>query len=342
MNSYFSTNLVYIMIDVEKKIDEFRDYYHNNYDFYNSALKVFLELLNLHYLFESVSGRIKDIDECVSKFKRKYLPNLENQGIDYEIKDFITDIIGIRIVCLYLIDIDTIRKDLKKDFNELEFTDKTEQIERTDDKFGYRSLHLELTLNNKNANLPEYKQYEELKFELQIRTIIQDAWSVLDHKIKYKRSIPHNLKRRINRLSALFEVADEEFFRISEEIRTEEHKARNRIEKYAKVREDKPIDVFSFLFIARKHFRDYNFIEYKADGFVEEILNLNKNFSENDFNNSIKKHLNKVKKISGNEMKHMNPYTMIRHCLYLSNPEKFNSILYDYQKSSLKIKTKKK
>ena len=325
------------MIDVEKKIDEFRDYYRNNYDFLNSALKVFLKLFNSHYFFESVSGRIKDIDECVGKFKRKYLPNLENLGSDYEIKDYITDLIGIRIVCLYLIDIDIIRKALKKDFNELEFTDKTEQIERTEDKFGYRSLHLELILNNKNANLPEYKEYKDLRFELQIRTIIQDAWSILDHKIKYKKSIPHDLKRRINRLSALFEVADEEFFRISEKIRSEEHKARNRIEKYAKVRKDKPIDVFSFLFIARKYFQDYNFIEYKADGFVEEILNFNKNFSENDFNNSLKKYLNKVKKISGQEMKYMNPYTMIRHCLFLSDPDKFNNLLYDYQKSSLKI-----
>ena len=337
MHSCFSTNLVYIMIDVENKINEFKDYYYNNHDFYNSALRIILELLSSHYNFESVSGRIKDIGECVSKFKRKYLPNLENLGIDYEIKDLITDLIGIRIICLYIIDIEIIRKSLKKDFNELGFTDKTEQIERTENKFGYRSLHLELTLNNKNANLPEYKEYKDLKFELQIRTIIQDAWSVLDHKIKYKRSIPHNLKRRINRLSALFEVADEEFFRISEEIRTEEQKARNRIKKYAKFRKDKPIDVFSFLFIARKYFQDYNFIEYKADGFVEEILNLNKNFSENDFNDSLKKHLNKVKKISGQEIRYMNPYTMIRHCLFLTDSDKFNKLLYDYQKTSLKI-----
>ena len=48
-------------------------------------------------------------------------------------------------------------------------------------------------------------------FEVQIRSLIQDAWSVLDHKIKYKKSIPIDLKRRINILSALFELADREF-----------------------------------------------------------------------------------------------------------------------------------
>ena len=54
-----------------------------------------------------------------------------------------------------------------------------------------------------------------MAFELQIRTIIQDSWSVLDHKIKYKKSIPGQLKRRINVLSALFELADREFCRFA-------------------------------------------------------------------------------------------------------------------------------
>ncbi|MGZ7142680.1 hypothetical protein ACXWOE_09685, partial [Streptococcus pyogenes] len=38
--------------------------------------------------------------------------------------------------------------------------------------------------------------------------------SVLDHKIKYKKSIPGQLKRRINVLAALFELADREFRQI--------------------------------------------------------------------------------------------------------------------------------
>ena len=63
----------------------------------------------------------------------------------------------------------------------------------------------------------EYQRYSNLRFEVQIRTIIQDAWSVLDHKIKYKKSIPLNMKRRINTLAALFELADREFFSIRQE-----------------------------------------------------------------------------------------------------------------------------
>ena len=55
------------------------------------------------------------------------------------------------------------------------------------------------------------------RFELQIRTVVQDSWSTLDHKIKYKKSIPAALKRRINTLAALFELADREFRQVREE-----------------------------------------------------------------------------------------------------------------------------
>ena len=48
------------------------------------------------------------------------------------------------------------------------------------------------------------QDYQYFNFEIQIRTITQDSWSVLDHKIKYKKSIPSSLKRRINTLAALF------------------------------------------------------------------------------------------------------------------------------------------
>jgi len=69
-----------------------------------------------------------------------------------------------------------------------------------------------------------------------MRTIIQDAWSILDHKIKYKKSIQQSLKRRINRLSALFEIADDEFFRINDEIALEEKRISTRIKKASLLR----------------------------------------------------------------------------------------------------------
>lgn len=92
----------------------------------------------------------------------------------------------------------------------LEESDKTQQLEE-EGAFGYKGLHLDLKLLPNRQELPEYRRFRDLRFEVQLRTIVQDAWSALDHKIKYKKNIPHVLKRRINRLAAIFELADQEF-----------------------------------------------------------------------------------------------------------------------------------
>ena len=115
-------------------------------------------------------------------------------------------------------------------------------------------MHLDLKLNGKYAKKTESVRYAGIQFELQIRTIIQDAWSVLDHKIKYKKSIPQSLKRRINRLSALFEIADDEFLRINDEITSEEKRINRRLKQGQTVEKNKPLDVFRFLFVALRYF----------------------------------------------------------------------------------------
>ena len=192
-----------------------------------------------------------------------------------------------------------------------------------------------MALKKKAIKTSEESNYHKVHFELQIRTIIQDAWSVLDHKIKYKKSIPLSLKRRINRLSALFEIADDEFLRIKEEISMEEKRINERIKKGAAVERNKPLDVFRFLFIALKHFPDYNFIEFKVDGFVLEILSIYKDLTESELNEALIKYLKKTDVIAKNEKKGLNPYTKIRYCLYLSNPDLFSNILSDYQKQTI-------
>ena len=320
---------------LENKIDEFKHHYNTTNEYYNSALNFFIKQISSIKGVELVTGRVKDYDECISKFKRKYLPKINPENTSYKIVDYLSDIIGIRAVCFYLEDVNKIRRELRKNFHEIDITNKTVQLEKTENKFGYRSLHLDLALKKKAIRTSEESNYYKVHFELQIRTIIQDAWSVLDHKIKYKKSIPLSLKRRINRLSALFEIADDEFLRIKEEISLEEKRINERIKKGAAIEKNKPLDVFRFLFIALKHFPDYNFIEFKVDGFVLEILNSNNALTESELNEVLVKYLKKTDIISKNEKKGLNPYTKIRYCLYLSNPDLFTNILSDYQKQTI-------
>jgi len=325
-------------IDFEKKTVEFNSYYDENFDFLLSASEVFRTLIYALLVdtipTDSVTARIKAKQECLSKFKRKYLADLETNSVDYNIKDHITDIVGLRVVCLYMDDIKEIQNLIENNFKEIEITDKISQLDSTADKFGYKGLHLDLMINDTRSSLPEYSKFKDVKFELQIRTIIQDAWSVLDHKIKYKKSIPNELKRRINRLSALFEVADEEFLRIKSSTQREQEKARAEITKKGN-QLDESIDVFIFLELVKPYFPNYRFIEYKADGFVGDLLKCDPEFSTTILVQALEKYMKKIELYLSSSSSYMNPYTQIRHCIYLSNKEKYKNILYEGQRVAL-------
>lgn len=217
-------------LDFDAEKSAFRDYYDANRQTLDGATGSFLTLIRSllavgGLAVSSVEGRVKDREECVKKFTRKYRSGLEASATAYTIKEHVTDLIGLRIVCLYEDEVETIKDVILKHFDVLSVTDKIAQIEGTENSFGYKGLHLDLKLNAERLRLPEYTLYGDMVFELQIRTVVQDSWSILDHKIKYKKSIPSSLKRRINTLAALFELADREFRQVRDATLAEIEKA---------------------------------------------------------------------------------------------------------------------
>lgn len=336
-------------IDFETERKEFEEFYDNNVALFEDAKKSFVALIHAlvahsgNIAISKIEGRIKKRDECIKKFAQKYQFGLENSKQPYAIKDYIADLIGLRIVCLYEDDIERIGKILSSHFAVIEITDKSAQIEKTEDAFGYKGLHLDLNLGEARGKLPEYVAYAGFNFEVQIRTIIQDSWSVLDQKIKYKKSIPTNLKRRINTLAALFELADREFREIrnsteeeilkseqeNDELTTESisdhEQAGSGHRKYTK------LDAFGFLKIAKHFFKDYEFEPQKVDGFAQEIIILDPNISKGKFNFYMREHIAHVRKYQVHFEKSKNeklsPFTIIRHCLYAGDHAKFASLL---------------
>ena len=320
---------------LDVKYNEFKNWYDETLSYHQASVDFFCTLFSSIPFVESVKGRVKEYDECLSRFNRKYLPHLKSMDHDFVISNYISDLIGIRVVCFYSDEIYQIRRHLRKFFKEIEITDKTGSLEKTDDKFGYRSLHLQLVLKGNLKEIPDAEKFLKIKMELQIRTVIQDAWSVLDHKIKYKKSIPLSLKRRINRLSALFEIADDEFLNVKTEIENEEQKISQRLKKGGKIERNKTLDVFRFLFITLKYFPDYYFIEFKVDGFVQEILQLKSNFTEGELNEALQFHLDYANEIELNSGQKLNPYTKIRYCLNRYDSSSFRKMLSNYQQSNI-------
>src|SRR5262249_42489288 len=53
----------------------------------------------------------------------------------------------------------------------------------------------------------------------QVRTVLQDAWAIIDHHLSYKQEadVPTELRRKLNALSGLFATADDQFEAIRHE-----------------------------------------------------------------------------------------------------------------------------
>lgn len=152
----------------------------------------------------------------MQKYQQKYRSGAAHGD---QIHLLMTDLVGVRIVCLYEDDIVKVAEKVKSAFEVTEVTDRMKLSAQGVDRFAYRALHYDLLLGRPREALVEYKQIARFPVELQLRTIFQDAWSVIDHQLKYKKSIELSLARRVNVFAALCELADQEFVRIRDEIR---------------------------------------------------------------------------------------------------------------------------
>ena len=151
-----------------------------------------------------VTGRVKSFDS----YLRKYLRHLKERVAPTEI----TDLIGIRIICSFLEDLTRVEKLLREKFTIIE-------VERkggghTLREFGYDSIHLLITIPEEILSDDVLKSTGSADCkvaEIQVRTIVQDAWAEVEHELMYKTEFtPFDtpLKRKLAAVNASLSLAD--------------------------------------------------------------------------------------------------------------------------------------
>lgn len=320
----------------EEAKKDFREFYTGENDRLQAAEKAYRNLVvlllkNQSFPEPKVSSRLKDWNECIKKFDGKYRGPLEATGQPYVIKDHISDLIGLRVVCIYESDIEEVSKLLHTHFDVIGETNKSKQMENIESGFGYKGLHLDLRLNSKRKTLPEYADFGSLQFEIQIRTIVQDAWSEVDHKLKYKKQTPINLRRRIHRLAALFELADQEFEAIrdlSAKLEDEALASNTKLDE-----ENTALDLFGFLRVSTQYFPRFVFSGEPLDGLLSDIERADDRISVSDFRTAMEDGIKKVFEyfdyLVTQGHSQTSPYTMIRHALYYKNRVVFENMIFD-------------
>jgi putative GTP pyrophosphokinase len=145
----------------------------------------------------------------------------------------INDFFGLRIVCPFLEDIETISSLITAHFQVLETERKANQ--HSFREFGYDSLHLAIRLEAQQTGrlMPGVRRV----CEIQLRTILQDAWAEVEHELVYKSdiSLPNqSIRRKLASLNATLTLSDLIFQEIRDyqkELRLHGRKRRATVER---------------------------------------------------------------------------------------------------------------
>lgn len=219
------------------------------------------ELDSIGIKYHSVDGRVKT--------KKSFLGKIERKSYNDPFND-VQDFVGVRVVCLFIADLPRVREIIYTNFSIKSEEDKI--LTQGVDTFGYMSQHFICELG---ANLagPRYDDIKNIVFEVQVRTILMDAWANISHYLAYKgeASVPDDLQRDFHALSGLFYVADRHFELFYHESQESKSRAKLAItepgSQDARLDRDTTLALFQELYPDRKHARP----EYVSE-FVEEIL----------------------------------------------------------------------
>ena len=161
---------------------------------------------DLYSPIEQVSGRVKSLPSILEKMQRKHIP-ME------KMEEEIEDIAGIRIICQFEEDIDTVASIIR---SRSDMTIKSEKNYLKHIKqSGYRSYHLIIYYTVDTINGPK-----RLQAEIQIRTMAMNFWATIEHsqQYKYKGEMPLHVAERLSNAADAIIALDREMSSVRDEI----------------------------------------------------------------------------------------------------------------------------
>lgn len=191
---------------------------------YRSLLPVYSEMAEvipekLKGFFDEAGLIVAAVEHRV-KTEESLAGKLQLKGGKYSSIYDITDIIGIRVITFYIDDVDKVASVLERLF-EIDWENSVDKRKAHEtDSFGYLSLHYICRIPEKSYSDPEHPELNKIRFEVQMRTVLQHAWANMNHDTGYKSGveIPKVYLRNLSRLAGMLELVDDEFSRIRREL----------------------------------------------------------------------------------------------------------------------------
>lgn len=155
---------------------------------------------------EQVSGRVKSIPSLLEKAQKKKI------AIE-DIEEKIEDLAGIRIICQFVEDIDTV-VELIRNRSDMRIKKEKDYI-KNQKRSGYRSYHVIVYYDIETLD-----GAKTVMVEFQIRTLAMNFWAVIEHSLqyKYKRNMPPEIQRQLMDAANSIVRLDEQMSNVRDEI----------------------------------------------------------------------------------------------------------------------------
>ena len=185
-------------------------------EIYDTYHPVFAEIM------ERIEGRLRQTIRLsslptyksrIKSFKSYYRKVLRQKSSEAETSKTLvtlTDMMGIRVICAFLEDIQLAVEQIKQHFDVREVEYKG--AEQNFREFGYESIHVLVAIpDDCRPERCDVPLPENLVCEIQVRTILQDAWAEVEHELIYKSEFtPFDmpLRRKLASMNASLSLAD--------------------------------------------------------------------------------------------------------------------------------------
>ena len=177
----------------------------------------------------AIKYRVKSFEAYFDKLRKQNATNNSPRIVK------LSDFFGLRIVCPFLEDIETVSSLIATHFEVMETERKADQ--HSFREFGYDSVHLAIRLDTQltGRSIPGVRKV----CEIQLRTTLQEAWAEVEHELVYKSdiSLPNqSIRRKLASLNATLTLSDLIFQEIRDyqkEIRQHGRKRRAIVEEEA-------------------------------------------------------------------------------------------------------------
>ena len=197
--------------DVELgKREEVKAWYDRRVERFRNALfhmqRELHDLCVQHGVHPTLKYRVKTFESLYSKFQKRRRSGGDGHSAAPGTQ-LPTDLLGMRIVCPFIEDIRHCERIVERNFRVVEREQKGAQY--SFDEFGYESIHYLVYPAREIAE--SYDLGREFICEIQLRTILQDAWAEVEHELVYKADFsPFDdpLRRKLAALNANLSLAD--------------------------------------------------------------------------------------------------------------------------------------